>query len=83
MTKKKSTTGIDVTYTTKIEPLITKLKIACKAHNMPALIAVDVPLTQNAGVCMLTIVPNKDGQVSTGMKAAYDLLQGDARPATV
>lgn len=82
MTKKtKGGVGNDETYTTVIEPLINKLKIACKAHNMPLLVAVDVPLTQNAGVCMLSILPNRDGQVSSAMHAAHNLLKANS-PAT-
>lgn len=82
MTKKnKGAVGNDETYTTVIEPIINKLKMACKAHNMPLLVAVDVPLTQNAGVCMLSIQPNRDGQVSTAMHDAHNLLKATP-PAT-
>lgn len=79
MSEKETGQGkIDETYTLDIEPLINKLRLACKAHNMPLLVAVDVPLTQNAGVSMLTLLPNKDGQVSTPMFEAYKALGGDS-----
>ena len=68
-------------YQEEIEPLWAKLAAACKKHNVCAISAFSVPITQNAGVIMLHVVPSADNTVPPPFHDAYQIIaKGSGTP---
>ena len=62
-------------YLRHIAPIVDHLKNTCRKHNICMLAAFSVPLTEEAGVIMLNILPDKTGRIPHEFGEAHRLLQ--------
>lgn len=71
---------ISIVYLKHIAPIVEHLSKTCKKHNICMLSAFSVPLTDEGGVIMLNVQPDKNGQIPAPFAEAYRMLEAARAP---